>query len=112
MNSKNRKEGWRQIKAAFAVLLLLIPTIFVILPIILLATGSVMGTGELREYLTPVFGESAEFIRWKLVPDYPTFENYGKLLFLTPLEFHKAHGRNPGRSAPGRSSCGMGLCGV
>ena len=87
MNSKNRKEIWKRIKGAFAVLLLLIPTIFVILPIILLATGSVMGTGELREYLTPVFGESAEFIRWKLVPDYPTFENYGKLLFLTPQFF-------------------------
>ena len=87
MNSKIRKEGWKQIKGAFAVLFLLIPTIFVILPIILLATGSVTGTGELREYLTPIFAESSEFIRWKLVPDYPTFENYGKLLLLTPQFF-------------------------
>lgn len=67
--------------------LLFVPTVLVCLPIILLVTGSVMGNGELRQYLAPVFSDSLNFISWKLVPDYPTFESYGKLLFMTPQFF-------------------------
>ena len=65
----------------------LLPAVFVCLPIILLVTGSVMGNGELKQYLSPVFSDGMEFISWKIVPNYPTFENYGKLLFLTPQFF-------------------------
>lgn len=67
--------------------LLLLPAVFVCLPIILLVTGSVMGSGELEQYLSPIFMDEIEFVSWKLIPDYPTFENYGKLLFLTPQFF-------------------------
>lgn len=74
-------------KGIFIAFLLLLPSLFIILPIVLLVTGSVMGIGELRGYLTPIFGESGEYISWKLVPDYPTFENYKKLLFMTPQFF-------------------------
>ncbi len=63
------------------------PTLLVCLPIVLLATGSVMGNGELRRYLAPVFSDALTYISWKLVPDYPTFESYGKLLFMTPQFF-------------------------
>ncbi|MCM1039392.1 MAG: carbohydrate ABC transporter permease [Roseburia sp.] len=77
----------QSIKNDITTVLLLLPAVFVCLPIILLITGSVMGNGELRQYLSPVFADSLDFISWKLVPDYPTFENYGKLLFLTPQFF-------------------------
>ncbi|MCM1253005.1 MAG: carbohydrate ABC transporter permease [Clostridium sp.] len=77
----------KYIKKEITTILLLLPTVFVCLPIVLLVTGSVMGNGELRQYLSPIFAESMDFVSWKLVPDYPTFENYGKLLFLTPQFF-------------------------
>lgn len=74
-------------KKAVMVIFLVFPSVFVILPIVLLITGSVMDQYELKEYLSPVFTEGAEFIRWKLMPDYPSFKNYGKLLFMTPQFF-------------------------
>lgn len=77
----------KDIKREITTALLMFPAAFVCLPIILLITGSVMGNGELRQYLSPIFTETMEYISWKLVPDYPTFENYGKLLFLTPQFF-------------------------
>ena len=77
----------KYIKQEITTVLLLLPTVFVCLPLILLVTGSVMGNGELRQYLSPIFADSMDYISWKLVPDYPTFENYGKLLFLTPQFF-------------------------
>lgn len=69
------------------VLLLLAPALLVILPILILLSGSLMDTLELKGYLTTVFTDGAEFIKWKLLPDYPSFANYGKLLFETPQFF-------------------------
>ena len=74
-------------KKGIIVFLISLPTLLVCLPIILLITGSVMSNGELRQYLGPVFSERMEYVSWKLVPDYPTFANYGKLLFMTPQFF-------------------------
>lgn len=82
-----QKMEWSKIKKVLVTIILLLPGLFIILPIILLITGSVMDQYELKEYLGPVFTESMEFISWKLMPDYPTFENYGKLLFMTPQFF-------------------------
>ena len=81
------KKYVKGIKDDIMTFLLLLPAVFVCLPIILLVTGSVMGNGELKQYLSPVFSDGMEFISWKIVPNYPTFENYGKLLFLTPEFF-------------------------
>jgi len=77
----------KKIKQEITTVLLLLPAALVCLPVLLLITGSVMGNGELRECLSPIFMEGPEFVTWKLMPDYPTFENYGKLLFLTPQFF-------------------------
>ena len=46
-----------------------------------------MDTWELRGYLESVFTEGNGFISWKLIPDYPSFANYKKLLFETPQFF-------------------------
>ncbi|MDE7284192.1 MAG: carbohydrate ABC transporter permease [Lachnospiraceae bacterium] len=77
----------KTVKKEIITIALLLPALFTFLPIILLITGSVMGNDELRRYLSPVFSDGLEFISWKLVPDYPTFENYGRLLFITPQFF-------------------------
>ena len=87
MGLHNLKVGAKDIKRAITIFLLLIPTLLVCLPIVLLVTGSVMSVGELRQHLAPVFSDGAGYIGWKIVPDYPTFENYKKLLFMTPQFF-------------------------
>ena len=81
------KIRWKDLKRGITVCLLFVPTLLVCLPIVLLATGSVMGNGELRRYLAPVFSDALTYISWKLVPDYPTFENYKRLLFEMPQFF-------------------------
>ena len=80
------------IKRGVSASLLLLPGILVVLPVVLLITGSVMDQYELAELLRPIFrekgpGEAFLFISWRLVPDYPSFANYGKLLFLSPQFF-------------------------
>ena len=75
------------IKKSLAAACLLAPTVLVIFPVFLLLTGSVAGSVEMRRNLLPVFGGGEGDICWKLVPDYPTFENYGRLLFETPSFF-------------------------
>lgn len=67
--------------------MLLVPALLVVLPILILLSGSLMDTLELKGYLTTVFTDGTEFIKWKLLPDYPSFANYGKLLFETPQFF-------------------------
>ena len=66
---------------------LLVPAILICLPVLLILTGSVMDSLEMKQYLAPVFGEGEGYIRWKLMPDYPTFAHYGRLLFMTPSFF-------------------------
>lgn len=59
----------------------------VLFPVFLLVTGSFMDACELKEYLTPVFTGEGGMNGWRLMPDYPTFLNYKKLLFETPQFF-------------------------
>lgn len=72
---------------AAALLILVLPMALVIMPILLLLSGSLMDAWELKGYLNTIFTEGKEFIGWKLIPDYPSFANYGKLLFETPQFF-------------------------
>ena len=77
----------KDIKNAVTGFFLLVPAVFVCMPVVLLITGSVMGSGELKQYLAPIFAEENNFVSWRLIAEFPTFENYGKLLFLTPQFF-------------------------
>lgn len=76
-----------KIKQYITATLLLLPALLICFPVFLILTGSVMDSIELGQYLSPVFGDEEGVIRWKLMPDYPTFEHYGRLLFLTPSFF-------------------------
>lgn len=86
-NLLNSKIRLGDVRRRITVLLIAVPTLLVCLPIILLVTGSVMSNGELRQHLAPLFSDGADYISWKIIPDYPTFEHYGKLLFMTPQFF-------------------------
>lgn len=77
----------KKIQKAIIIIALALPAILIFFPVVILFTGSLMDKYELKEYLNPVFLENMEFISWKWMPDYPTFENYGKLLFFTPQFF-------------------------
>lgn len=76
-----------RIKKYVTVGCLLLPTILIGFPVLLILTGSVVDSLEMRQYLLPVFGSGEGYIHWKLMPDYPTFEHYGRLLFMTPSFF-------------------------
>ena len=105
----------KNVKKGGAVVLLLVPAAFVILPILILLSGSLMDTVELKGYVTTVFTDGNEWISWKFLPDFPSFENYGKLLFETPqffVLFHEIGPVYPGRAADLCGSGGMGFCGV
>lgn len=73
-------------KGLFA-FLVLIPSILVFLPVAVLFSGSLMDTYELSGYLSTIFMDGTEFISWRLMPEYPSFANYGKILFTTPQFF-------------------------
>lgn len=84
---KVRKKIYDIIKKYMAVVMLMVPALLICLPVLLILTGSVMDSLEMKQYLLPVFGDGEGYIRWKLMPDYPTFEHYGRLLFMTPSFF-------------------------
>lgn len=65
----------------------LFPALLTGIPVLILITGSIMGEGELNLYLAPVLMEKETLSGWNLIPDYPTFSHYGKLLFMTPQFF-------------------------
>lgn len=78
---------YSSIKKYMTIALLLIPAVLICFPLLLLLTGSVMDSLEMKAYLLPAFGGGEGFIQWKLMPEYPTFEHYGRLLFMTPSFF-------------------------
>ena len=82
-----RKNMCDMIKKYMAAGALLVPAVLICFPVFLILTGSVMDGLEMKAYLAPVFGDGEGYIRWKLMPDYPSFANYGKLLFMTPQFF-------------------------
>lgn len=75
------------LKKGLKVLLLLLPAVIMILPIGILLSGSMMDSYEILEELKPLLSKTEAYIFWRWIPQYPTFENYGKLLFLSP-EFY------------------------
>lgn len=82
-----RKKLHQSLKTSVTAGILVIPAALICFPVLLILTGSVMDSLEMKAYLLPVFGDGEGFIQWKLMPDYPTFAHYGRLLFMTPSFF-------------------------
>lgn len=87
IEGKNARKWIEMIQKGGTLTILLLPALLVVFPILILLSGALMDPLELSGYLRSVFAEGKEFISWKLIPDYPSFKNYGKLLFETPQFF-------------------------
>lgn len=61
--------------------------IFFLMPAVLVLSGTIISRYELEQCLAPLTTEAAEFIAWKFLPRYPTFEHYTRVLFYTPQFF-------------------------
>lgn len=67
--------------------LLAVPAFLMLAPLLLILPGSVMSSQELSLFLEPVLEGKEGSIGWRLMPDYPTFDHYRKILFFTPQFF-------------------------
>ena len=56
-------------------------------PLVYLLSGSLLSRYELRESLSSLMNNGEELISWHLIPKYPTFEHYARILFQTPQFF-------------------------
>lgn len=69
-------------------LFLLVLAFIACYPILFLCTGSLMGSGELKANLSPVLaGEGTGYIKWTLLPLYPTLRSWVQVLLDTPEAF-------------------------
>ena len=66
---------------------LALPAFAACYPILLLLAGSLMGRDELKANLSPVLSGGTGFIRWSLLPAYPTLREWVRLLLDTPEAF-------------------------
>ena len=73
-----------KIKNLIGIITLLILAFFMIYPIIFLIVGSIMGDSELRANLSPLFLSTPTYIKWSLLPLYPTLVHYVELLLDSP----------------------------
>ena len=69
------------------IFLLLVLAVIICFPVVFLIVGSLMGSDELNHYLGAVLGRSDGFASWSLIPTWPTFKAYVKLLLDSPEFF-------------------------
>jgi len=67
-----------------AAVLLFFTALVICMPVILLVSGSLKGTDELRNGLAPVLGDANYMAEFGLLPKYPTLQHYLELFFDTP----------------------------
>ncbi len=80
-----RMRKWMS-KAAIKAALLLLGAVCCA-PLVYLLSGSLLSRYELRESLSFLMNNGEELISWHLIPKYPTFEHYARILFQTPQFF-------------------------
>lgn len=61
-----------------------VPGVFMVLPVLVMAGGSLMGTAELREAYGVVLGTGGEGVSVRLLPQYPTLKPFVELLLDSP----------------------------
>lgn len=70
-----------------SVCLLALFAVTTVAPLFFLFCGSLMGNGELGEYLRPFLLHTEGYARWRLFPLYPTLRNFVRLVFDSPEFF-------------------------
>ena len=56
-------------------------------PVIMLFSGSLMGSNEATAVLAPIYSGSEGCVDWPLIPQYPTLKGYIELLLDSPEFF-------------------------
>ena len=77
----------RKVIQAIRYLLLLIPVLFILIPVWMMFTGTFMSEAEVKNKLGAVLVGSQKSVSWTILPDYPTFKSYIELLFDSPKFF-------------------------
>lgn len=78
---------FRLIKDKILLIIMLFTTSLVWIPLIMLIMGSFMGKTEINENIGTIFNEGKTFVKWTIVPKYPTLKPYVELLLDTPKLF-------------------------
>ncbi len=81
------RKFWHLIPKGFIYCFLLLLGVIVIMPVLVLLSGSLMDSWELGECLGELLADGEGFIEWRFLPSYPSFTNYGRLIFQTPQFF-------------------------
>ncbi len=68
----------------FRIVLLALPGVFMVLPVLLLLSGSIMSAQELSDYFRPLWEDTGDYIGWRFLARYPVWDHYVRLLFFTP----------------------------
>lgn len=77
----------KQLAVCVRLLVLTVPALLMLAPLLLILPGSIMSGQELSLFLKPVLEGGEGSIGWRLIPAYPTFSHFQKLLFFTPQFF-------------------------
>lgn len=80
----SHRRKWRRALRLTVISGLLLPGICVILPVIILISGSLTEEIEWQQRLVPLLVDAKGSISWKWIPDYPVLENFKRLLFYQP----------------------------
>lgn len=75
-------------KRLLLIALMVFLSIFMVLPIWMMITGSFMGTAEVSDNIGAVFSFHDGFVKWSVLPLYPTIKPYIELLCDTPEFYH------------------------
>lgn len=78
---------YRKLKNAAGLVVLALPALIAFYPVLFLLTGSLMGAQELKDNLGPVLTGTSGYIKWELLPLYPTLRHYVELLLDSPEVF-------------------------
>lgn len=88
-----RKAVWKKFRKLAVTMLMFLMALVICMPVILLVSGSLKGTDELRSGLAPVLGDADYMAEFGLFPKYPTLQHYLELFFDTP-EYYVVFGNS------------------
>ncbi len=83
--------------AAAAVMLLF--SMFILIPLWMEISGSFMGSNEITRNLSPALSDAKGYVFWPIIPQYPTLRPYIELLFDSP-DFFKMFWNSCGQVFP------------
>ena len=77
----------KSLKRNLIYLILFIFSLFILIPLWMVISGSFMGSGEITRNLSPVLNDDGGRVFWPVIPQYPTLRPYIELLLDSPAFF-------------------------